>query len=439
MQKIKFLTLLIISLAIPFAATAQSKSRNQRAKAKASVVTPMDEAYLDSLKTYKQRIDSLMTANDSLKNANVANAKYYRYFVPLTFYPDITGRMLNNNDASKTAEDVTLMGLYIKRPDLMKYSSKKLADIETRNEGETGNEPEKMQLAKDASGGAVAIAPIPEGIDKEDVNLYVAKPKFWKFSGDYYLQFMQNYVSPNWYKSGSNNYSMLGAVTLKYDYNNKQKLKWENKLELKLGFVTSESDTINKFKSSEDLIRLTSKIGLQAHKNWYYTAQVIMNTQFAPGRKDNKTTIFSDFMSPFNMNISLGMDYTVKTNNGKLTGSVHIAPLAYNLKYVGRPELVKSFGLKEGTNTLSDFGSQFTVDLVWTPWNFFKWQMRMYGYTTYEKIVFECENTLSFKFNKFISANVFIFPRFDDGAKRVEDYSYWQFKEYLSLGFSYSM
>ncbi len=53
--------------------------------------------------------------------------------------------------------------------------------------------------------------------------------------GDYYLQFLQNYVSDNWYKGGESNYSMLGSVTMQANYNNKQKVKWENKLEMRLG------------------------------------------------------------------------------------------------------------------------------------------------------------------------------------------------------------
>ena len=41
-------------------------------------------------------------------------------------------------------------------------------------------------------------------------------------------------------------------------------------------------------------------------------------------------------------------------------------------------------------------------------------------------------------FNKYISTNIFLYPRFDDGTKRKEGESYWQFKEFMSVGFSYS-
>lgn len=434
----------IVLLILLFAQNIQAQKSNRTVKkmVTTSVVASEKVAndYIDSLKAYRKKIDSLMLANDSLRKANgyAADNKYYRFFAPTTFYPEVTANAISQKNPTDTAETKALMNLYMKRPDLVAYSASKLAK-ESGENGEISQEqaPEKLELAKQ-----VVAAPIVTDeaqIKNDTIALFVKKPNFWKFNGDYYLQFMQNYVTPNWYKSGSNTYSMLGAVTLQYNYNNKQKVKWENKLEMKLGFMTSESDTVNKFKSSEDLLRLTSKLGLQAHKHWYYTAQLVANTQFTKGLKDNKTKVFSDFMSPFNLNVSLGMDYEVNVFKGKLKGNVHIAPLAYNLKYVDRLDLAKSFGLEEDHHTLSDYGSQVTIDMVWTPWDFLKWQMRMYAYTTYSKFEFECENTIGFKFNKYISANLFLYPRFDDGAKPMEGYSFWQFKEYLSLGFSYSM
>ena len=105
--------------------------------------------------------------------------------------------------------------------------------------------------------------------------MVVTKPKFWTVKGDYYLQFMQNYVSSNWYKGGSNSYSMMGNTTMEFNFDNKEKIKWDNKVELRLGFQTNESDTVNKFRTSEDLIRYTSKFGIQAHKQWYYTKSLL--------------------------------------------------------------------------------------------------------------------------------------------------------------------
>jgi len=79
------------------------------------------------------------------------------------------------------------------------------------------------------------------------------------------------------------------------------------------------------------------------------------------------------------------------------------------------------------------------VDLTWTFSDMIKWKTRLYGYTTYKRAEIEWENTFSFQFNKYISSNIFIYPRFDDGTgTRDKDLGYWQFKEYASLGFAYS-
>ena len=52
----------------------------------------------------------------------------------------------------------------------------------------------------------------------------------------------------------------------------------------------------------------------------------------------------------------------------------------------------------------------------------------------------EWENTFSFNFNKYISAKLFLYPRFDDSSinYRSEGGSYFMFKEWLSLGLDYS-
>jgi hypothetical protein len=149
-------------------------------------------------------------------------------------------------------------------------------------------------------------------------------------------------------------------------------------------------------------------------------------------------------MSPFNLNISLGMDYNVEAWKKKLTGTIHLAPFAYNFKYVDRnwfgdkENFTTRYGLDLGKHTLHDFGSQFTIDLKWAIAENMTYQTRMYGFTTYKKVEWEWENTFTFNFNKYISTKLFLYPRFDDGTFRDEDHGYFQFKEFMSLGFSYS-
>ena len=386
---------------------------------------------------YERYIDSLQTMRQNLANVQTSsiNADYAPLFLPTTFYKGVSHRIFSyakTDSISLTSQlDEALLNIYLHRPDLVRTTESQLDNIGPALEVNNVIKPKNQELTD-------KVAPKTAEPEYVDANIKIYKPNFWNYSGDYYLQFLQNYVSNNWYKGGESNYSMVGSVTLQANYNNKQKVKWDNKLEMKLGFQTSQSDQIHKLKTSEDMLRYTGKIGFQATKKWYYTAQLIAYTQFMKGYKNNDPFVYSDFINPLNVNLSVGMDYEVSWFNKRLTGNIHLAPAAYNFKYVSRLDLSKRYGLKEGNHTLHDIGSECTIDLLWKMSDMIKWRTRLYGYTTYRRGELDWENTFTFQFNRYISSNLFIFPRFDDGAERDGKYGYWQLKEYASLGFSYS-
>lgn len=392
--------------------------------------------YVDSINILKARLDSVTKVNACLQGCH-PNGAFYRLFVPPTFYHSAATKKLTlssfvSNDADY-AVDEALMGIYLKRPDLLVNSENRLRAAGTiRNDVEVP-QTQDVELAEQ-------VAPVPEDAPDAPVDegVMITKPNFWTFKGDYYLQFLQNYITSNWHKGGESNYSMLASLTVEANYNNKQKVKWDNKLEMKLGFQTSKSDTVHKFKANNDLLRLTSKLGLQAHKKWYYTLQLLAYTQFARGLKTNDEKTYSDFFSPFDLNLGLGMDYTVEALNKKLTGTINLSPLSYNFRYVSRLGLSTSYGLDEGKHAMHDIGSQLTVDLTWKLAEQITWKTRLYGYTSYKRALVEWENTLELKVSKFITTNLYLYPRFDDSGSRDGELGYWQFMEYCSLGFSYN-
>ena len=355
------------------------------------------------------------------------NALYYRLFSPLTFYHNVASHQLNINsddpDEVSQAIDQALMHVYLNRPDLVAVTETERQEAGTLRQDIM--ETPVMQTVEMVE----QAAPMPEVPEAEPVEVVVEKPNFWKYKGDGYLQFMQNYVSGNWYKGGESNQAAVGSLTLEANYDNKSKWKWDNKLEMKLGFQTSPSDTLHKFKTNEDLIRYTGKIGLQAANRWYYTLQMLAYTQFYHGVKSNNEKIFSDFMSPFNLSVGLGMDYKVEAFNKKLTGTINMSPLAVNYRYVDRTDLAQSFGVKTDrhTHSLTDFGSQLTASLTWQLNDVVVWKTRLYGFSSYHRSELEWENTFTLKVSKYISANLFLFPRFDDANNRDEDLGYWQF------------
>ena len=365
------------------------------------------------------------------------DGRFFRLFAPMTFYHNIANKSLsidsaqNVKDPVSDAIDAALMHIYLNRPDLVGTTETELK--EAGNVRRDVEKPLKNQVKLvDKVEGPVIDTP-----DDVPTEILIQKPNFWTKKGDGYLQFMQNFVSNNWYKGGESNYSMVGSLTLEANYDNRNKWKWDNKLEMKLGFMHSRSDSVHKFKSNEDLIRYTGKVGLQAAKNWYYTLQMLAYTQFTRGLKANDLNTYSDFMSPFNLNLGLGMDYKVATKDKKLNGTVNLSPIAVNYRYVDRLDLGPSYGLDEGKHSLVDFGSQVTADLTWKINDVVSWKSRLYAFTSYKRTEIEWENTFTLRVSKYISANLFLFPRFDDSGKKDDDLGYLQFKEYSSIGFSY--
>jgi hypothetical protein len=376
----------------------------------------------------------LSAAEPQLKNTGL----YYRLFAPLTFYHNVASSQFNiiSNDSDEVSQaiDQALMHVYLKRPELVKVT-----ESEQEEAGSLRQDIIETPVMQEVEMVEQA-APMPETPEAAPVEVVIEKPNFWKYKGDASLQVMQNYVSDNWYKGGESNQAAVGTVTLEANYDNKSKWKWENKLEMKLGFQTSPSDTVHKFKTNEDLIRYTGKVGLQAANRWYYTLQMLAYTQFYHGLKSNNTKVFSDFMSPFNLSVGLGMDYKVQALANKLTGTINMSPLAVNYRYVDRADLAASFGVKtpDHSHSLTDFGSQITASLTWQVNDVLSWKTRIYGFSSYHRSEVEWENTFTLRVSKYISANLFLFPRFDDANNRDENLGYWQFKEYSSLGFSYN-
>lgn len=396
-------------------------------------------AYSDSLQAYKLKYDSLAQAG--VQNcAACSDGRMYRLFSPLTFFHSSAEKSLSISGANRDVDEIddeidnVLMHIYLNRPDLVRNSESKLkkagtirSDVVDKTVKVKNDIIERVESVPEED----AFLPAPA------TGIVIMKPKFWSYNGNGNLQFIQNFVSGNWYKGGESNYSMVGELTLNADYNNKSKLKFENKLELKLGFQTSRGDSLHKFKTNNDLIRYTGKLGLQAHKQWYYTLQLLAYTQFARGFKSNDENVYSDFLSPFNLNLGVGIDYTVATKNNRLKGNVNMSFLSFNFRYVDRQHLWDNY--KTGNHhTLEEFGSQLTANLEWQISSQISWKTRLYWYTSYKRTQVEWENTLAIKVSKYVSTHIFMFPRFDDRSTYDSKLGYFQFQEYCSLGLSYS-
>lgn len=275
----------------------------------------------------------------------------------------------------------------------------------------------------------------------EGVELVTRKPNFWKFSGSGSLQFSQNYFSDNWYQGGENYYSFLSLLTLNANYDNKQNIQWENRLETRLGFqTTGKAETRHAMKPTDNLLRLTTKLGYKAYKTLYYTTQVQAYTQLVPLYESNSDNIRTNFLSPLNLTVSVGLDYKFATKNNKFRGNVYLAPCSYNMRYVSNVDLATKHGIEAGRHAYHNFGPSITVNAYWQILKNLSWNARMYWISNFDYTNIEWENTFSLTINKYLSARLFVYPKFDDSSARYksEDGSFFMIKEMLSVGFNYN-
>lgn len=285
------------------------------------------------------------------------------------------------------------------------------------------------------------IKDVADVVGDVDVQIHIEKPNFWTTKGRFALQFTQNYFSENWYKGGNNNVTMLSNLVLEANYNDQKRVQWDNKLDLRLGFITATADTCHRYLTNNDKIYLASKLDIKAAKNWFYSVSLEGNTQFLPGYKSNDRRAYSKFLAPLDVYLSIGMDWKPKLKNGN-SFSLALLPLSYKMRYINAAdETIHSSYNMWNKDFKQDFGSKIEFQAQMKIVQGLTWRSRCYCFTSYEYVEAELENVFSFQFNKYISSEINTLWRFDDN--RSKDYynhtlGYFQFKEFFTLGLSYN-
>ncbi len=262
----------------------------------------------------------------------------------------------------------------------------------------------------------------------------VLKADKWHWKGDHTLQMQQTALSDNWYKGGDNNMSLSGEQKLSISrFDENKKTTFEMVLDLKLSAFYTTADTIHQLKVSDNQFSWDVKYGYQAWKKWYYSTQLYAKTPVFDYYNSNSTVKKSSFLSPLEVNLSLGMDYKYTSPKKRFTYSLLLAPLSYNMKYVKDGSVNEvSYGLKEGDSFLHEFGATLTNKFDWKMGQNASWSSRLYCFTSYQKVLVEFENTFTFNISRFFSARIYAYPRFDDSRD-----SKVQIKEMFTFGFNY--
>lgn len=384
--------------------------------------------------------------------------EYHRLFLPFTYFERPMARISrvswqsSNGDALKAsipsplqidtvpftrqqqvdeAVDRALLSAYVKRLDLVRFTEKEIESgpaYRDNIEKEAKSRPSVLKLFKSESMGYVK---------PEDAEVVIHKPNWWVTGGSGSIQFSQSHISKNWYNGGEGTHSLLGNLQLFANYNDREKWQWENLLDAKLGYISAPSDKYHNYLVNNDQLRIASKVGLRAINHWYYTLHTEFKTQFCNGYGANSLTLNAAFLSPAYWTSGLGMDY--KLNKEKVTLSVLVAPITYTMKIVTNPDVNEvSLGLKEGATTAHDFGSQMQANLTWKAFSFLNVTSRFDYLTSYETVRIEWENTFNFILNRYLSAKLYVYGRFDDGVAPSESGSYFQINENFGFGLNYT-
>lgn len=418
--------------------------------------------YADSL---QQLIRDYRNA-DSLRNAGYHNTVISPYFYqmvsPGTLYNKPLSQALGVNWSSASASEghivskevisdaelsrlyfsnEALNGMYVAYPNLISTTEKEIMesgsvmkDIDTPIKTGLGLS-EEMKFAE---------------LDREDVGEVVAelrRPNFWKFSGSNSLNLTQNYATDNWFQGKANYYNALAILAIDVGFNNQRMIQWDNRLDVQLGFQTLQDNEYQKFRPTNNLLRLTSKLGVKAIKNWNYAVSVKTETQLVPYMEYNNqgdAKCKTDILSPLTMDVAVGIDW--KWNLKRFTGSLMLAPGTYNMKYVDRLDLSTRYGVEKDEHVKHTFGPSATARFNWKIANNIGWDSRLYWITNLEYTNIEFENTITFSVNKYLTSKVYFYPRFNDQSikNKMQDDdgnytgTYWMFKEWFSLGVSYN-
>jgi len=443
---------IIVLLTLPVIAVAQEVRDSLRGILPDSIViSDKLRAHLDSLP------DPFLKEPEITFDDISDNPLYYKLFMPLVLYGSAVSEAISperddmldqdsllplapletgNDHTLSRMIDEALVRIYLEHPELVKMTEAELMDV-----------PGIIPISDDMVSGVRFKDTRANGYqisDDKSPERVRSKLRYWKTFGNFQGKYTQSYYSDNWYKGGESNHSILGQINLEADYA-KNHTTFDNKLELKLGYYnTSQVNGKNTFRTNEDLIRFTSKYGLKAFENWYYSAQFQGYTQFAPVW-DTKvpTKLKSKFMAPAYGNLSVGMDFKPKFKKKDITLSVLLSPLSYNLKYSAVDSIATSFGIDAGKQVKHSFGSRFDGNLKWKFLEDFTWTNKTQFYTTYESTEINFENTIDYRLSKYLSLQFFCHWRFDDSVKRKKDKNgklmgYSQFKEFLTLNFNYA-
>lgn len=277
------------------------------------------------------------------------------------------------------------------------------------------------------------VMPMPFTLERE---VKKKENDFWTFKGNLSLQFSQYYVTDNWYKGGTSNATFLNIFEYDIKYK-KNRLAWENRFDVKIGFYNTAEDTIRAFRVNNDVFKIDSKLGYQTKwsKKAYYSAAVEFNTSLFKGyKKTNSNDVVTSFLSPSRLFMSAGLDYKHNKN-----ANIRVAPVAYKVIFLMPHSDIDPLTVGLDSTELSKGYPGFMIQGK-LDWKFNKEiqitsNFDLFSSYNCRNIEFDWETVGKFIINRFLSTRLSLIMRYDNTPKNEK--AKIQIQEQLSFGFSY--
>ncbi len=257
--------------------------------------------------------------------------------------------------------------------------------------------------------------------------------KYWKLGGNTSLNLTQISLT-NWSAGGESSFSGLGIVMFDANYK-KDNMAWDNIFEVNYGTGKSGEES---FKKTDDKLFLSSKLGINASKNWYFSGMLSFSTQMFDGYNyPNDSVKISTFLAPGYLLGSIGMDYKPSDNFSLL-----ISPATGKATFINDQALsdAGAFGADKGDKFEFELGSYVKVFLKKEILKNIVFETKLDLFSGYRNFLatvdVNWETMLDMKINDFFSAKILTNLIYDDDIK-FDGTPKTQFKEVFGLGFSY--
>ena len=273
----------------------------------------------------------------------------------------------------------------------------------------------------------------------------------WSIGGDGNFGFTQTYLQ-NWKKGGKSALSSLMVLKGFANYSRAdKKLKWENNAEIRNGWIRPGGKDYE-LQKNDDKFELTSRVGVSAFKDWFYSAEFNFETQFFKGFNyptDENPDPISAFMAPGKTFWKLGMEYKPNKDFSMLLSpltikNVHVRDtvLIDQTKFGVDPDK-KSFW-EPGLNADMKYRMNITDDIDYET----KYKMFINYKEPFRKFDINWENNFNMRLSDYISLRLFLhfiyddnvlFPVYDSNDVKVGEKAKLQVKEFFSIGFVYKI